>query len=359
MIKTLRINRFKLFESLVVDNLSQITLIGGKNNVGKTSLLEAIFTFYDRGNPEVTLRQMAWRGVKTVAMTPETMWAPIFKNFEMSMPIDISVNEVKKKERLRIRLNSKYKKKLSVKKPYKPGGPMQIDTDQYASPSVALDFSYYIGDKEKGLTHMIIDEGQLGMYIEKLPLRKQGKQVIIFPSTRAKSPNEDAERFGLLDIELKSDELIPIMQIIEPRLRSLSSVPQGNFSLIHGDIGLPRKIPVPFMGEGISSLMSYILAILTNKNGIVLIDEIENGIHYSVLAKVWKAICGAAKLNNCQIMITTHSYEAIEALQEAMNDENKSMFSYIRFDRIDDQIVPKYYDPNMLLSAFEQKWEVR
>ena len=356
MIKTLRIDRFKLFESLVIDNLSQITLIGGKNNVGKTSLLEAIFTFYDRGNPEVTLKQMAWRGVRTVAMTPEAMWAPIFKDFEMSMPIDISVHEAKKKERLRIRLNSKYQKKLSVKKPYKSGGPLQIDTDQLASPSVALDFIYYLGGKEKGLAHMIIDEGQLGMHIEKMSLQKQ---ITIFPSNIATSPNEDAERFGRLDIELRVDELIPIMQIIEPRLRSLSSVPQGNFSLIHGDIGLPRKIPVPFMGEGISSLMSYILAILTNKNGIVLIDEIENGIHYSVLANVWKAICGAAKLNNCQIIITTHSYEAIEALQEAMNDENKSMFSYIRFDRIDDQIVPKYYDPNMLLSAFEQKWEVR
>ncbi len=356
MIKTLRINRFKLFESLLIDNFSQITLIGGKNNVGKTSLLEAIFTFYDRANPEVTLRQMAWRGVKTVAMTPEAMWAPIFKDFEMSMPIDIGVHEAKKKERLRIRLNSRYQKKLSVKKPYKPGGPMQIVTDQYASPSVALDFIYYLGDKEKGLAHIIIDEGQLGIHIEKMPARKQ---VIMFPANRARGLNEDAERFGQLDVERSLDELNSILQIIEPRLISLSSITQGNFSLIHGDIGLPRKIPIPFMGEGIASLLSYILAILTNKDGIVLIDEIENGLHYSVLADVWKVICGAAKLSNCQIVITTHSYEAIEALQEAMNDEKKSMFSYIRLDRVDDQIVPQYYDPNMLLSAFEQKWEIR
>lgn len=356
MIKTLKINRFKLFESLKIDNFSRITVFGGKNNVGKTSILEAIFTFYDRSNPEVTLKQLSWRGVKTVAMTPEAMWAPIFKDFEMSMPIDIEVHETKKRERLRIRLNSKYQKKLKVGKPGVAGGPMQIETEQYATPTVALDFIYYIGDREKGLSHILIDQGRLGMHIEKTAA---SKDAVIYPSGRAINPSEEAERFGKIDMVGRIDELTNIMKIIEPRLKSLSSIAQANFSYIYGDIGLPKKIPISFMGEGISKLMAYILAILTTENGIVLIDEIENGMHYSVLPEVWKAICGAAKNSNCQVIITTHSYEAIAAMKEALQDEKKTTFSYVRLDRFDDEIVPKYYEQDMLLSAFERKWEIR
>ncbi|MDP2754348.1 MAG: AAA family ATPase [Nitrospirota bacterium] len=355
MIKTLKINRFKLFESLRIDNFSQITLIGGKNNVGKTSLLESIFTFYDRGNPEVTFRQFAWRGVKTVALTSEAMWAPIFKDFDMSMPIDIEVNNTKKRERLRIRLNSKYQKKLQVRKSFTPGSPKQISTDQLASPIVALDFVYYVGDKEKGSAHILLDQGGLGIEIENLA---SSKTAVIFPSCRDKNPNEDAERFGKIDIEGRLNELTGLIKIVEPRLISLSSIAQINYSLIHGDIGLSRKIPIPYMGEGISKLLSYILAIMTTENGIVLIDEIENGLHYSVLPEIWKAIFKAAKISNCQVVITTHSYEAIKAMQEAMKG-NESSFSYIRLDRAGNEIVPQYYNPDMLISAFESNWEVR
>ncbi len=356
MIKKLKINRFKLFESLEVDNFSRVTVLGGKNNVGKTSLLEAIFTFYDRANPEVTLRQLSWRGVNIVALTPEAMWAPIFKDFEMSMPIDIEVHEAKKRERLRIRLNSKYQKRLQVRKPAVRGGPIQIKTEQYAAPTVALDFIYSVAGKEKGLTHIIMDQGQLDMHIDKT---FPSKGAVMYPTGIPINPNEDAERFGKIDVVGRLDELKDIIKIIEPRLKSLSSITQAGLSIIHGDIGLPKKIPIPYMGEGVSKLMAYLLAILTTENGIVLIDEIENGMHYSVLPEVWKAICGAAKRSNCQVVITTHSYEAIEAMQETLQDEKKPILSYIRLDRVDNEIVPQYYDPDMLLAAFERKWEVR
>lgn len=57
--------------------------------------------------------------------------------------------------------------------------------------------------------------------------------------------------------------------------------------MLYVDIGINKKIPMSFMGDGISRLTSILLAILTTKNGIVFIDEIENGIHYSVQNKIW------------------------------------------------------------------------
>ena len=56
MISKLSLKGFKGFEQLDIPSLSRITLLGGRNNVGKTSILEALFMFHDRLNPQMILR---------------------------------------------------------------------------------------------------------------------------------------------------------------------------------------------------------------------------------------------------------------------------------------------------------------
>src|SRR5256885_1678397 len=82
------------------------------------------------------------------------------------------------------------------------------------------------------------------------------------------------------------------LQVLEPRLQRLSLVPLAGKAVIHGDVGLDLLVPVAFMGEGMRRLLSILLAI-SNASGPVLIDEIENGFHHSVMTRVWKAIAQA------------------------------------------------------------------
>jgi len=356
MIKSLKINRFKLFDSLLIKNFSRITLIGGKNNVGKTSLLEALFTFYDRSNPKITLRQLSWRGVHSVPLIPEAVWAPIFKDFDFFNPIDIEVDDSKKRERLRIRYNSKYQKEIRVKPPVRPDSPPQIFTEEKPTSTVALDFIYYVNNREKGKAHVVLDIGQIGIDIDKLV---KAKNAIFFASGVPRNPNTDAERFGVLDIHGQVDYVVDVMKIIEPKLKSLSSITQWNTSMIHGDIGLAKKIPVPYMGEGTVKLLSYVLAIASNENGIVLIDEFENGLHYSLLPEVWQVIAKTALEYKCQVILTTHSYETIKAMTEGLSNDQMNHCSYIRLDREKDDIVPKSYTSDMLQSAIDREWEIR
>ncbi len=90
MIKNLQIKNFKGISELNINNLSRVNLIGGSNNVGKTSLLEALFLFHDRVNPHMFLRLHGFRGVQSVELTPESMWAPMFSTFDMKSDIEIS-----------------------------------------------------------------------------------------------------------------------------------------------------------------------------------------------------------------------------------------------------------------------------
>src|SRR5205807_7489873 len=90
----------------------------------------------------------------------------------------------------------------------------------------------------------------------------------------------------------------------------------GEKLLIHGDIGIGRKIPLAHMGEGMGRLLSIVLAIAVNKDGLILIDEFEHGIHHSGMTKIWEGVSKMAQEYNCQIIATTHSYECLQAAFE-------------------------------------------
>ena len=99
--------------------------------------------------------------------------------------------------------------------------------------------------------------------------------------------------------------------------------------MIWGDIGLSELVPLSMMGEGMTRIARIILAISSAAGGIVMVDEIENGIHYSVLEKVWSAIADAAERAQVQVFATTHSFECMEAAHKALGEK-------LMFHRIED-----------------------
>ena len=78
-----------------------------------------------------------------------------------------------------------------------------------------------------------------------------------------------------------------------------------------------------------------ILAISAAPNSVVLVDEVENGLHHSALSKVWKAIGEAARQFNTQVVASTHSYECMEAAHQSLDAED---FLVHRLENIDGAI---------------------
>src|SRR5262249_21192052 len=142
---------------------------------------------------------------------------------------------------------------------------------------------------------------------------------------------EDINRFSMLDITRRLDRVVSFLRVIEPRLTGLTLVTRRSVPLIYADVqGMDRKVPVALLGDGMSKLLSIILAIATIDNGIILIDEVDAGIHHSVLPKVWEGIFKAAKDFNCQIIATTHSYECLQAAYDGSSKaQAEGDFSYI------------------------------
>jgi AAA15 family ATPase/GTPase len=358
MITKLSIQGFKGFEQLELPLLSRVTLLGGRNNVGKTSILEALFMFFDRLNPQMILRQLAWRGVEVIPFEADAMWAPVFYNYEMSKTITIEALVDNNNEKMAINFNPHYvPSAVQAGDSKQAGKALQIRTNQQPRPSYSLDITIERKKEKKQTSHLSMGPEGIGLYVDYA--EKSTRHVVFLPSRLSVNPSEDAERFGKLDLIGKQEKVVEFLRIVEPKLKGLSTIAMGETSMIHGDLGLTRKIPVAYMGEGVSRLLSIILAVATSSQGLVVIDECENGIHYSIMPKVWEGIGRAAREFDCQIIGTTHSYECLQSAYNAFSGEMEQDFSYIRIDKISGKTVAKSFGFELLKTAIDSNMEVR
>jgi hypothetical protein len=370
MITSAKIENFKGFKHLELPDLSRITLLGGKNNVGKTAALEAMFLLLDRGNAGMFFRHLGWRGIGSLSPDPGSACAPLFHNYHLDSKIAISICEDHTSQTIEFEFDRTYAMKaLEVDSSKLDDRILQSTTDLGAFGSYGIRLTYRPSKEADALRAFWSFRPRpdgTGASVELEPENPEAyinaakKDAVFLGARILVPPGDDAIRFGRLDIGGKGEVALEFLKLLEPRLKSLSSVQVGNFSLIHGDIGIGRKIPVALMGEGMGRLLSLGLVIATARNGIVFIDEIENGFHHSVMAKVWEALSRAARDFNCQIMATTHSYECLQAAHEGVAKAGLAdEFRYVRLDRHGEDVIAKTYSHEILGAAIEAELEVR
>ncbi len=114
------------------------------------------------------------------------------------------------------------------------------------------------------------------------------------------------------------------------------------------------------MGDGMNRILTIILALVNATDSYLLIDEFENGLHYTVQEDLWKMIFKLAKELNVQVFATTHSDDCIHAFESVLNSEgNQKEGQYLRLDNINGQIIPTLYSEKELDTAADQRIEVR
>lgn len=364
MLEKITLENYKNFNKLELNELKRVNFIAGRNNIGKTSVLESIFLFYDRGAPDVFFKLMALRGIPAFELTPNNLWVPYFNNLDTSKLMRIEVDDSGHINEAIYRHVKSNVQSLSIENYNTPNynniSWSNIQTSQNKNNlSDSLICSYKEGKKSTGESQYSIDGGQLNLNFK--DFKSPNKRVTFVLSSSKGANQADSERIGKIDVERGLDKIVKYLKVIDSSIESLSVVLQGQQPVIYCDTGLQRKIPISFMGEGVSKLLSIIAAILTTQSGIVCIDEIENGIHYSLFPEVMKIIVEAAKENNCQIFITTHSNDALKGLFIASREEPSvaNNISFYRIDKKNNQIKPKHYTSSMLFSAIDRDWEVR
>ncbi len=351
MLSSFRAQNFRCFRELNVQNLGRINLFGGHNNVGKTALLEAISLLTSDGNPNWVYRILGFRGLGRVTGTPhqkaEWIWRPLFHDFDVARSVSIeSTDQAGVEARLGISLRPRSSMAVQVH-----DGSSGNRVDINAGSAGLASYELVLNHSRSQIEFVMSVEAN--GEVRNTPAAFTAKHPSYFLAARAPNPlEEDGQLFGNLRIEKSTFDLLPVLQILEPRLRSLDVFPSPTGLILYGDVGLSRMQPLGMLGDGLARLTSILLRIATAPNGYVVIDEIENGFHHSVLTEIWRAISAAAEANDTQIFATTHSLEVIRAAQDANEVGPPFDLRYLRLQRRQSgEIVTVGYEPNELAAV--------
>jgi AAA15 family ATPase/GTPase len=356
MYKRIKIENFRGIDNLELNNLSQFNLFVGKNNCGKTSLLESIYIISTPSDPFSPV----WiNNIRGHYITQPYSWTVLFNKMDIEFPIRLTGEILKPKETRTLTI-----KILPGKNIAQPTYET-LDLSQKGSRGEPL-------DKLIGLsTEFSISKtrGKKQTYESKIWLGKENKLESGPPGSYTETLKSTflppvplrvntAAFFNEVLIKKQDKKILKILKTVEPRLVNLVL---GAENKLYCDMGFTKLRPLSTAGEGLNHLLAIILAIYETSGGAVLIDEIENGLHSSTQEILWEAIFEAAIAFDVQVFVATHSYENVKAFNaayEKLGDKGDKIRLF-RIETQEDKVRMVDYNKEMIDIAIERDWEVR
>lgn len=357
MIGQIAFEYFRGFEKLELFDVKPITLISGKNNAGKSSILEGIFLFLDHLVPDSFMKINKFRGFIPTGDSAN-LWEAAFYQNDLRNPLQIRV------EFSGVPALLKYERDND----FVPPADMNVSKElmgqiiSSAASSYTLKFTFQRGDyTEEG--HFIA--GPMGI-VRNLtsPATAPGLSMPFTQFINAAIINNNSDSFiaewlGKLELDGRKQQIVEILKLIEPAIDDLSTIVVNGMAQLFVKIG-NQRLPLRLAGDGLNKLLFIVLSIAVNPHSILLIDEIETGFHYSMLPRLWEIIARTAHENSCQIIATTHSYECIIGAVDGIEQAGrKSEFCFYRLDKNRTGSHAYRYSEDLLQMAVATDMEVR
>jgi hypothetical protein len=361
MLHSFHIKNYRGFKEFDIEPLERVNLITGSNNVGKTSLLEALYlnlaparaflSNLESNKKESSTWHNLFRGFKDVPFNLDNVskWGWLFYGKDLSKGIELISNDEDGE------FQTFEMQWLIEDEDEEDPIPSEVPLDDlfmFLRVSVRTTEGKEGSWRVEKTGNILRDPPSSRLITDAVPLR-----LLFNASSRASE--EDTKWFSKLDDVGRQAEIVETLRLVEPRLKSLAISTSDGPAMIYGDIGIGRRVPMSQMGEGMVRLLSLVLEITNASGGVVLIDEIENGLHHSVLTKVWRVIGEAARRSDTQIFATTHSWECIRAAHEAFLESGDYDLRLHRLERINGDIKSVTYNKRTLDTSVEMNLEVR
>jgi ABC-type Mn2+/Zn2+ transport system ATPase subunit len=356
------VQNFRAFHHLRVDRFERVNLVVGKNNVGKSTLLEAIWLYACRGASNVIWQILDSRDESTPpngANRPNT--ASDQEDLEDALTNVKSLfygrKEIRKKSGiLSIGPVNSDDKKLSVwVEPYVSGQPRLL-FDDASRAEYAFHAAYGREDAE-----IYPLSRHSARRIE--PRRDMPAHPCAYIPSNGIGVSQIEKWWDDITLRPSEGDVLLALKIIAPQVERLSLVARQSsrtFPIVK-IAGMDEPVPLRSLGEGMNRLLGIAMAIANTRDGVLLIDEIDTGLHYSIQPQVWKLIFETAERLNVQVFATTHSLDCIRAFQQisrAHVDKGMLISLRARKDNPSD-IVSVPYDEDKLEAATQEQLEVR
>ena len=122
---------------------------------------------------------------------------------------------------------------------------------------------------------------------------------------------------------------------------------------------LKHRTSLKSLGGGALRLCGVALALANSRNGFLLIDEAENGIHHTVQRDYWRMVLQTAHENKVQVFATTHSWDCVRGFAQAAVEDENIEGVLVRLEKENDRLRAVRYSERKLRIAAEQGIEVR
>ena len=347
---------FRGIDQLKIPRLGRVTLLAGKNGVGKTTVLEAVRVYADRGSSTILFRILADReqvaefprgdGEGSVAYTSESLfhgWSP-----DRSAHIAIGPRGAQLEiDRCSDDKESPDGEIFGIRIRFGGGVNVLWESMRPASPAasgrLAKRFEQLSSQGESSLPGMkclcigpeMLAADQFSSWWNDVVLTEKEDRL---SEAVALVTGTDVIRVGMLGgSDLKQGKPRPFV-----RLRN-------------------QEYPVPLksLGDGAVRMFGVALALANSRGGFLLIDEAENGIHHTVQFDLWKMVLQMAHANDVQVLATTHSWDCVRGFAYAVAEAESSDGILIRLDRDERGLRAVEYSEEELKIAADQSIEVR
>lgn len=368
MLSRMRIQGFRGFRTLDVNPLARVNLLVGANNAGKTAVLEAA---------ELLTRGPEPSGVLDILRRREE-YALEGSGAPDRFPFDVRSLFFGRSPELgtRFSLDAENPSPVIYQCTLRPlaeeeADRMQVSLLPLEGPREPVD-----GDLD-ALT--LLDHGSLPLGLEIsggdkpaiIPLsgryyrrRQDGSPAagVQFLGTSLFSAQNTAALWDEIALTDKEDQVMETLRMIEPTVQRVAVLgAQARRSNVYLQLrGQQQRVPLGSMGEGIRRLFSLALAIgTTPRDGSLLVDEIDTGLHHTVMAQMWELVVRAANAFRFQVFVTTHSLDCLLALASTMARRPELMPDVVthRLERERDATV--HFSGDELKLAIEKELEIR
>lgn len=339
MLKDVRIQNYRLFEDLQVNGLGRVNLIVGKNNAGKTSLLEALYLLSGQGDLIHLLHVLRFRHQLFSDANADKNYYDVLSLFNEKSELNSVVIEINSAE---------------LPKPF--------------TAKLKLNGNQLMVNGEKGET-VELENGQVDSFtLRRLSnlssKRKNGlDNQIIFLPTNGFSYKFLAELWDKTQLTPQEDAVVNMLKIIDSKVNRVGFPSRiSPLPVIQIKVGDKLK-PLSSLGDGMSRILTIGLALANSANHALFIDEIDTGLHYRMMTKMWEIVLQTAQELNIQVFATTHSWDCIKAFSEALEKQKAGDSNLGRLIRLQQykngEIEAINYTPDKLAFNVFQEIEVR
>lgn len=320
--ESVTIENYRCLASLAIPSCARVNLITGRNNVGKTSVLEALY-FAGGGLNQYTIpKVLAAR--ESPAILPDGR-----------LDLNVLKREVRQfPSRQRIGAGE-------VLVSWGRSGQARLDVESALQTITA--------------NHSISGVRESNLLVEDDP----GATTRFLPS-RGASRLQCAMLWDQVQLTPREDDVRDALQIIEPRVRRIGMTGDGIYRetivLLEDEIA---PLPLTTLGEGMNRLVGIALGLVNSKEGVLLIDEFESGLHYTIQRDIWRMVFQVARRLQVQVFATTHSWDCIGAFTQAALESDGEDGQLIRLARQGGQVVATCFAEEELDVVTRSQIEVR